>query len=163
MNHLPVTFYSQSRARLRHARALHGWIYHNHVSKTPLLKILKTSMDHSVASCLHGIRITAEQGLSKILIPWNRKWQAKQEWHNSAINSTMPSRMQQETKLLHSNIATKHKAVMYSRCLTKHEHWATAKSQKSRFKEAWQKCKRYQHHRLGENTNMPGITAGSHI
>ena len=50
------------------------------------------------------------------------KWQAKQEWHNSAINSTMPSRMQQETKLLHSNIATKHKAVIYSRCLTKHEH-----------------------------------------
>ena len=36
------------------------------------------------------------------------KWQAKQEWHNFAINSTMPSRMQQETKLLHSNIATKH-------------------------------------------------------
>ena len=50
------------------------------------------------------------------------KWQAKQEWHNSAINSTMPSRMQQETKLLHSNIATKHMAVIYSRCLTKDEH-----------------------------------------
>ena len=45
------------------------------------------------------------------------KWQAKQEWHNSVINNTMPSRMQQETKLLHSNIATKHMAVMYSRCL----------------------------------------------
>ena len=40
------------------------------------------------------------------------KWQAKQKWHNSAINSTMPSRMQQETKLLHSNIATKHMEVM---------------------------------------------------
>ena len=50
------------------------------------------------------------------------KWQAKQEWHNSAINITMPSRMQQETKLLHSNIATKHMAVIYSRCLTKDEH-----------------------------------------
>ena len=50
------------------------------------------------------------------------KWQAKQEWHNSAINSTMPSRMQQETKLLHSNIATKHMEVIYSRCLTKDEH-----------------------------------------
>ena len=47
------------------------------------------------------------------------KWQAKQEWHNSAINSMMPSRMQQETKLLHSNIATKHMAVIYSRCVTK--------------------------------------------
>ena len=50
------------------------------------------------------------------------KWQAKQGWHNSAINSTMPSRMQQETKLLHSNIATKHMVVIYSRCLTKDEH-----------------------------------------
>ena len=47
------------------------------------------------------------------------KWQAKQERHNSAINSTMPSRMQQETKLLHSYIATKHMSVVYSRCLTK--------------------------------------------
>ena len=50
------------------------------------------------------------------------KWQAKQEWHNFAINSTMPSRMQQETKILHSNIATKHMAVIYKRCLTKDEH-----------------------------------------
>ena len=50
------------------------------------------------------------------------KWQAKQEWHKSVINSMMPSRMQQETKLLHSNIATKHMAVIYSRCLTKDEH-----------------------------------------
>ena len=39
------------------------------------------------------------------------KWQAKQERHNSAINSMMPSRVQQETKLLHSNITTKHMAV----------------------------------------------------
>ena len=50
------------------------------------------------------------------------KWQAKQEWHNSTINSIMPSRMQQETKLLHSNIAIKHMAVIYSRSLTKYEH-----------------------------------------
>ena len=70
------------------------------------------------------------------------KWQAKQEWHNSAINSMRPSRMQQETKLLHSNIATKHMEVIYSRCFTKDEHWATAQSHKSRFKQAWQKCKR---------------------
>ena len=34
-------------------------------------------------------------------------------------NSTVPSRMQQETKLLHSNIATKHMAVIYSICLKK--------------------------------------------
>ena len=47
------------------------------------------------------------------------KWQAKQEWHNSAVNNMMPSRMQQETKLVHSNIATKHMAVICSRFLTK--------------------------------------------
>ncbi len=84
------------------------------------------------------------------------KWRAKQEWHDSAINSMMPSRMQQETKLMHSNIATKHMTVIYSRCLTKDEQWAMAKSHKSRFKQAWQKCKRYQHHRLSEN-NMSGF------
>ena len=50
------------------------------------------------------------------------KWQAKQEWHNSAINSTMLLSMQQEAKLLHSNITTKHMAMIYSRCLTKDEH-----------------------------------------
>ena len=33
-----------------------------------------------------------------------------------------------------------------------------AKSHKSRFKQAWQKCKRYQVHRLGENNNMAGIS-----
>ena len=32
-----------------------------------------------------------------------------------------------------------------------------AKSHNNRFKQAWQKCKRYQHHRLSENNNMPGI------
>ena len=41
--------------------------------------------------------------------------------------------------------------------LDKDEHCAIAKSHKSRFKQAWQKGKRYQHHRLSENTNMPGI------
>ena len=75
----------------------------------------------------------------------------------SAINSTMPSKMQQETKLLRSNIATKHTAVIYSRCLTKDEHWATAKSHNRRFEQAWQKCKRYQVHRLRENNNMAGF------
>ena len=78
------------------------------------------------------------------------KWQEKQEWHNSAINSMTPSGMQQETKLLHSKKATKHME------LTKHAHWATAKSRKSRFKQAWQECKRYQHHSLSESSNMQG-------
>ena len=32
-----------------------------------------------------------------------------------------------------------------------------AKSLNSRFKQAWQKCKRYQVHRLGENNNMAGF------
>ena len=70
------------------------------------------------------------------------KWQAKQEWHNSAINSTMLLSMQQETMLQHPNIATKHMVVIYKRCLTKYEHWATTRSHNSRFKQAWQKCKR---------------------
>ena len=74
---------------------------------------------------------------------------------HSCDYNTMPTRMQQETKLLHSNIATKHMAVIYSKSLTKDEHRATAKTHKSRFKQAWQKCKTYQLHRLSENTNMP--------
>ena len=69
----------------------------------------------------------------------------------------MPSRMQQDTKLLHPNITTKHMAVIYSRCLTKDEHLATAKSHKNWFKQAWQKCKRYQLNRVRENINMSGI------
>ena len=39
------------------------WIEHNYIYKTSLLKYLKISMDLSVASSLHGIKITAEQGL----------------------------------------------------------------------------------------------------
>ena len=50
------------------------------------------------------------------------KWQAKRESHNSAINNMIPFKFQQEAKLLHSNIATKHMAVIYLRCLTKDEH-----------------------------------------
>ena len=32
-----------------------------------------------------------------------------------------------------------------------------AKAHNSRFKQAWEKCKRYHLHRLGENTNISGI------
>ena len=64
------------------------------------------------------------------------KWQAQQEWHNSVINNTVPSRMQQETKLLQKHIAPKHMAVIHSRCSTKYEHLAMIKSHKSRFKQA---------------------------
>ena len=70
------------------------------------------------------------------------KWQAKQEWRKSAINNMIALRMQQVTMLQHSNIATKHMAVIYMRCLTKDEHLAMARSHHNRFKQAWQKCKR---------------------
>ena len=84
------------------------------------------------------------------------KWQAKQIWHWSALNSTRPSKCIKNNMLLHSNITTKHMAGIHSRCLTKDDHWATTNSLNSRFKQAWQKCKRYQVHRLGEN-NMSGF------
>ena len=48
---------------LHKIKQTHGWIEHNHMFKTPLLKYLKICMDLSVASSLHGIKITAEQGL----------------------------------------------------------------------------------------------------
>ena len=50
------------------------------------------------------------------------KWQAKQERHESAINSMIALRMQQVTMLQDSNIATKHMAEIYRRFLTKDEH-----------------------------------------
>ena len=46
--------------------------------------------------------------------------------------------------LQHPNIKTKHMEVIYRRCFTKEEHWATAKSHHNRFKQAWRKCKKYQ-------------------
>ena len=53
-------------------------------------------------------------------------------------------KMQQVTMLQHSKIATKHMAVIYRRCLKKDEHRAMARSHHRMFKQAWQKCKRYQ-------------------
>ena len=50
------------------------------------------------------------------------KWQAKQEWHKAAFNSTKLLSMQQETMLQHPNIKTKHMAMIYRRCFTKEEH-----------------------------------------
>ena len=70
------------------------------------------------------------------------KWQAKQEWHESAINSMIALKMQQATMLQHPNIATKHMKVIYKRWLTKDEYWATASSQHNKLKQAWKKCKR---------------------
>ena len=72
---LPEIFYSKSRAILSHARALHNckqgheWIEHNYIYKTSLLNITKISMDLSVASSLHGNKITADKDLEKSLSP----------------------------------------------------------------------------------------------
>ena len=86
------------------------------------------------------------------------KWQAKQIWHRSAINSTRPSKCIKNNMPQHSNIATKYMAGIHSRCLTKDEHWAMANSLNCSFKQAWQKCKRYQVHRLrGNNMSVFNI------
>ena len=69
VNRLIATFSSNFGARYKQSTASykcnqwHVWIAHNHMYKTSLLKYLKISMDLSVASSLHGIKITAEQGL----------------------------------------------------------------------------------------------------
>ena len=69
VNRLTATSFSKFGARYEQSTASykcnqgHGWIDHNHIYKTSLLKYLKISMYLSVASCLHGIKITAEQGL----------------------------------------------------------------------------------------------------
>ena len=71
VNRLTATLCSNLRARLQQDTAGykcnqgHGWIAHNHMYKTSLLKYLKICMDLSVASSLHGIKITAEQGLKQ--------------------------------------------------------------------------------------------------
>ena len=68
VNKLTATFSSNFRARLQHVpvgyncNQGHEWIENNHMFKTPLVKYLKICMDLSVATCLHGIKITTEQG-----------------------------------------------------------------------------------------------------
>ena len=64
---MPEIFYSKSRARLRHAMALNNckqlqeWIHYNYSYKTSLLNISKICTDLSVASSLHGNKITADK------------------------------------------------------------------------------------------------------
>ena len=71
VNILPGTFYSKSRARLKHTRALHNykqgnvWIEHNYIYKTSLLNIIKKSMDLTVATWIHGNKITSGKRLQK--------------------------------------------------------------------------------------------------
>ena len=67
VKNLPEIFYSKSRSRLRHAMALYNckqgqeWINYNYSYKTSLLNITKICMDLSVASRLHGNKITADK------------------------------------------------------------------------------------------------------
>ena len=71
VKNLPEIFYSKSRARLSHAKALHNfkklqeWINYNYSYETCLLNISKIGMDLSVASSLHGNKITANKDLEK--------------------------------------------------------------------------------------------------
>ena len=71
VKNLPEIFYSKGRARLSHAMALHNckqgqeWINYNYSYKTSLLNISKICMDLSVASSLHGNKITADKDLEK--------------------------------------------------------------------------------------------------
>ena len=57
---------------MSHARALHKckqghrWIEHNNISKSSLLNILKRSMDLTVATWIHGNKITAGKDLAKL-------------------------------------------------------------------------------------------------
>ena len=73
------------------------------------------------------------------------------------INSKIALKIQQVTILQHPNVAKKHMEVIYRRCLTKDEHLATASSQHIKLKQAWQKGKRLQVHRLGEKLDMAEI------
>ena len=69
VNRLTATSFSNFGARYEQSTTSykcnqgHGWIAHNHMYKTSLLKYLKISMDLFVASSLHSIKITAEQRL----------------------------------------------------------------------------------------------------
>ena len=73
VKNLSEIFYSRSRARLSHSMALHNCkqlqeqINYNYSSKTSLLNISKICMDLSVASSLHGNKITADKDLEKSL------------------------------------------------------------------------------------------------
>ena len=71
VKNLPEIFYSKSRGRLKHAKALHnckqghGWIEHNYIYKTSLLNMPKRSMDLSVDTWIHGNKIIAVTDLAK--------------------------------------------------------------------------------------------------
>ena len=57
---------------LHNCKQGHGWIENIYMIKTSLLKYLKISMDLTVASSLHGIKITAGKDLAKSSVPENK-------------------------------------------------------------------------------------------
>ena len=75
VKNLPEIFYSKSRARLSHDMALHSckqlheWINYNYSYKISLLNISKLCMDISIASSLHGNKVTADEDLEKTRSP----------------------------------------------------------------------------------------------
>ena len=73
VNRLIATLSSNFGARYERATASyncnqgHEWIDNNLFFKRPLLKYLKICMDLFVATSLHGIKLTTEQGLKSAL------------------------------------------------------------------------------------------------
>ena len=63
-----VARYEQAKARYNCNQG-HEWIEHNHMFKTSLLKYPNISMELTIASSLHGNKITAGKRFSKILSP----------------------------------------------------------------------------------------------
>ena len=87
VKNLPEIFYSKSRARLSHPMALynckqrHEWINYNNSYKTSLLNISKICMDLSVASSLHGNKITADKDLERWHACASHHRDHKNTWH----------------------------------------------------------------------------------
>ena len=52
---------------LHNYKQRHGWIEHNYIYKTSLLRITKRSMDLSEATWIHSNKITAVTDLAKLL------------------------------------------------------------------------------------------------
>ena len=52
---------------LHDCKQRHDWLYYNNIYKSSLLNISKICMDLSVASSLHGNKITADKDLEKNL------------------------------------------------------------------------------------------------
>ena len=91
------------------------------------------------------------------------KWQAKQEGHESAINSMIALRMQQVTMLQHSNVATKHMTVIYRRCLQKMNTELRLDNNTTGSNKHGKSAKDISITDLVKNTNMSKTTSGSNV